>query len=43
VYATFNEDGRKDLDAKDSSWDVEYIDGNINNNYIKNLRYVEHS
>lgn len=43
VYATFNEDGRKDLDAKDPSWNVEYIDGNISNNYIKNLKYVKHS
>lgn len=40
VYAYYNEEGRE-LDPQDNSWDVEHIDGNLQNNYIKNLRYVD--
>jgi len=38
VYATFSD---MNLDASDSSWDVEYIDGNSMNNAFTNLKYKE--
>ena len=40
VYAYFNQEGRK-LDPQDNSWDVEHIDGNLQNNYIDNLRFID--
>lgn len=40
VYAYHNLEGRS-LDPQDNRWDVEHIDGNLNNNYIGNLKYIE--
>ena len=39
VYATFNNDGRDNLDINDTNWDIEHIDGDFTNNSITNLKY----
>ena len=41
VYAYFNNDGRKDLDINDPSWDVIHIDNDFTNNNITNLKYID--